>query len=410
MRVEYFPKLNPDYSSISGRVVAYAVLLPDVMPTNRYWIMSVHGISERSGGTKENLENLVLGSKQADGTRKWPYVTDDMKRAVDMYGIIMLIPTYEGNAFFDAARFDWVYKDARTKYNLHIDGWGDGFSYGGGAALNAITSALTAPYIAFATPCAPTKSIGNIALIGQNKTVVHIYVNDEDDNGSTNLSVTKGIIADINKTNPPIPAVFTAFRQKYHGGHNEAMTIAPPVAPGGQGLIDAVENNYEHFLSIMKDGPRQMKTGTVIQPPAPAPIDPPTVTIEARVSYTIDTTGIHLIGDKSIGYKSGMDGRWEFVSAPTGVTKEQVFPGGSTYINADGKLPKPGTYKFQFFLKGVEKPVDVTVEHGQAAKTIVSASSTSVTIVYSDATTEQGSMTYTAGKVTFKNSAGQVIA
>lgn len=407
MKIIYKPKRDTNYNLIPGADVGLAVLLPDGYPGNKKWPyqLSVHGIGERSGGTEESLRNLVIGvDYNKDGKVDSVYVTPGQREAVDKYGIIIVVPTYESNTFFNPAQAHWVSNYMEQNYAVMPKYWYDGFSYGAGAALAAITDPLTAPNIAYCTPCAPTNSLSKtgIPLISMLKIPVHIYVNDEDDNAPTNLSVTKEIIAAINATNPSIKAVFTAFDRAGHGSHEEATTITPPKASGGQGLIDAAENEYQVFLDILANGPRQMKTGTVT--PVPEPIPLPT-TVVAKADYSIDGYQIHLIGDKSTGFKQGYDGKWEFVSGPSGVTAQQVFPGGSTYINADGVLPKAGDYKFRFILKGAPA-VEITVNYGPT-KTVTAFSSG--TITYSDNSTEKGEPSYSAGKWTLKTAAGKII-
>lgn len=410
MQIIYKPKRDTAYNLIKGVDIAHAILLPDGYPGNRKWpwMLSVHGIGERSGGTEESLRNLVIGvDYNKDGKVDSVYVTPGMREAVDKYGLVIVVPTYESNTFFDAGKTHLLYTSVIQSFSLTPKYWYDGFSYGGGAALDAITNALTAPNIALCTPSAPTRSLGNISLIGQYNIPVHIFVNDEDTNGPTNLGVTKGIISDINKTNPAIPAQFTAFDKVGHGGHEEATAITPPKAPGGQGITDASESLYQLFFDIMVNGPRKIKTGTAAPTPIPEPL--PTPIIKAVAEYKIDGYKIQLIGDKSIGFKSGMDGRWEILSAPAGVTKTQVFPGGSTYINADGILPQPGTYKFQFYLKGVEKPIDVSVDYGTGIKTLSSFTSATDLVTFSDGTTEKAEANYSQGKWSLKTASGKTL-
>lgn len=414
MKIIYKPKRDSSYNLVKGIDVAMAIILPDAYAEDKKWpwILSVHGIGERSGGTEENLRNLVIGvDYDKDGKVDSVYLTPGLREAVDKYGIHIVVVTYESNTFFNASKAHWVYTYLMQNYSLMPKYWYDGFSYGGGAALDAITNPLTAPNIALCTPCAPTNSLNaaGLALIGQNKIVVHGFVNDEDDNPPTNLSVTKGIFTAINKANPAILAQFTAFDKFGHGSHEDATTIAPPKAPGGQGVTDASENLFQFFLDIMANGPRKIKTGTAIPTPIPNPTPTPIPSAKAVVDYKLDGYIIHLNGDGSTGWKSGMDGKWEFVSGPSGVTKGQVFPGGSTYINADGVLPKAGVYQFQFYLKGVDKPISLTVNYGTAEKTVTSFSSITDLVTYSDGSTERAEATYANGKWSLKTIGGKVI-
>lgn len=412
MKIIYKPKRDNNYNLIPGSDVGIAILLPDGYPATKKWpwMLSVHGIGERSGGTEESLRNLVIGvDYNKDGKVDSVYVTPGQREAVDKYGIIIVVPTYESNSFFDPAKTHWVYNYMQQNYAVMPKYWYDGFSYGGGAALAALTDPVTAPNIIYATPCAPTNSLNKtgIPLIGQYKIPVHVYVNDEDTNAPTNLSVTKEIIAAINATNPPIKAIFTAFDKVGHGSHEEATSITPPKAPGGQGVIDAAENEYQVFLDILANGPRQIKTGSIVV--TPSPTAPAPVLVTAKADYSIDGYKIHLIGDKSTGFTQGYDGKWEFVSGPPGVTSQQVFPAGSTYINADGVLPKPGDYKFRFTLKGAPSPIEISVSYGTVEKTLSSFNSTTDLITWSDGTTEKAEAIYNAGKWTIKTAAGKII-
>ncbi len=416
MQVKYFPKLNPDYSKIAGRDVAYAVLLPDKWDKALKWpaMLSVHGIGERSGGTLENLKNLVEGfDYNNDGIRDNAYVTADMKTAVDKYGLVIIVPTYESDSFFDANKSGWVMASVNSEFSLKLDYWYDGFSLGAGAAINACTSVLTAPNIVFATPCAPTNSIGNAALVAQNNIVVHIYVNDQDDNGPTNLSVTKAIIAEINKYNPPVPAIYTAFHKFGHGGHNEAMTLTPPKAPGGQGFVDAAENNYEHFLDILKNGPRQMKSGTV-QPVQPAQV---ALTADFNLSdgQVITTTIFDMDASNSTGVKDSWDGyKWDVKPVGPAAGKQYGVRADGAYGGPKKKLIDivDGQYEIVLTVRNsagstAQKKVTVTAKIG-AAKTLIAFDSSTDIATYSDGSTEKATAVLKDGKWTIKNSAGQI--
>lgn len=404
MQVKYYPKVDDNWNKI--REFATAVLLPDNYDASREypWLMAVHGIGERGEGSKAQLENLVLGILQPDGKRLWAFATTDMKTAVDKYGIVMFIPTYPNS--FEPSQVNLIYDFGKSEFNLVNEFFLTGFSLGGGAVVKYMTSSLAnAQRLAFAAPCAPTTAIMDASVIGKANLPVQFFVNVNDSNGATNLNVTKTQVNAINATNPAIKVQFTAFNLTGHGGFSEAMTIAPPIAPGGQGITNLSENVYEAYLDILKNGPRPMKSGTTVPPTT----QPPT-TVKPVTSYTIDATGIHLRGDQSIGYSTGLDGGWRLISGPPGTNVYNVFPGGSTYINADGKLPVAGTYVFEFALRGAT-PVRVTVVYPPDVETKVVIGFSSVTdlITYSDSTSERGESTYANGKWILKNSAGQIV-
>lgn len=409
MQVIYKPKRDSNYNLVPGQEVGFVVLLPDGYTKEKKYLLeiAIHGVGERSGGTLANLTNLVEGfDYDGNGTREGAgFVTLDMKKAVDQYGIIMVIPTYENNTFFEPDKINYLYDYAIANYNVHPKMLLTGFSYGGGATVKYITSsAENVARVAYAVPCAATTNIVDPILPGKAGLPVHAFHNDKDDRVS--VSSTKNIITRLNEKNTGLKALMTIFRKDGHGGNIEAWSLTPPKAPGGEGFTDAAENIYQVFTDIVASGPRQMKSGTVALP-LPEP-EPPATTLEARVSYTIEGSKIHLIGDKSIGYKSGSEGKWEFVSAPEGVTKYQVFPGGSTYINADGVLPKPGTYVFRFQLKDLS-PLEVVVKYGEAVKLPAGFDSTTDLITYSDGTTEKGTAVFSGGKWIVKTASGQII-
>jgi hypothetical protein len=397
MTTKYFPRL--DNNNVQIRPFAIAMLFPDNYDKAKVWpwMMSVHGMGERSDGLEAHLKNLVEGIDfDKNGTVDWVFAMESMKRAVDQYGIVIVVPTYQD--FFTSDKINEVHKFVVSEFNLNERFVYEGFSLAGGAGLRYATASLAnASKLAYLVPVAPTRELVTVSNISQAKLPVHIFVNDQDDNGATNLSVTKGIIAAINGAGPSIPAIYTAFRQSGHGGHGEAVGIIPPKAPGGQGFTDAAENIYQVYLDILKNGPRQMKSGTVIGP-APGPTPIPTVTTKTR--YELSGSTVKLIGRESTGYKDGLEGMWEFVSGPTGVTANQVFPIGSSYIDATAKLPMPGTYVFKFTLKGAV-PTTLTVVYG-SVKTVSGFNTDTVT--YSDGTTEKATATLLNGKWTIKTS------
>lgn len=405
MTVKYFPKLNPDYSQIPGQEVAFAVLEPDGYTSAKKWILEIacHGMGELSSGTLENLKNLVEGfDYNGDGIREGaPFVTPDMKKAVDQYGIVMFIPTYSN--FFEPNMINFVYDYAQDYYNLYPEMIYTGFSLGGGSGIKYGTSSeANARRVGLLVLCAPTVNIVDKTIPGKVGLPVHCFHNDRDDRVSSNNSKT--IVSKINET-AALKAQYTLFRKDGHGGNIEAWALAPPVAPGGQGVINVSENIYQWGIDCIINGPRQVRTGEAST--IPPPIDPPP-TAQAIVSYKVEGSNIHLIGDKSTGYTSGSQGRWELVSAPGGLKSWNVFPNGSTYINADGVMSVPGTYVFRFILMNLS-PVEVVVPFGEPVKTAIGFDSTTDLITYSDNTTEKGTAICVNGTWTVKNSSGEII-
>jgi hypothetical protein len=406
MRVEYLPSVDSQGRKI--RDFAIAVMLPNSFPeatTKKWkWAIICHGMGERSDGRQSHLEQLAEKGFDwnVDGRADSFFISEDMKKAVDLHETIIVVPTY--SSFFEPEIVNRVYDHMIANFQGQPTFLFEGFSLGGEAVFKYISSSeANAQRVHLAVPVAAPYGLSSAAIAAKHGPVVHAFSNDKDDR--VNSSNTTKQVSDINGQNPAIKAQYTLFRVDGHGGDKEAMALTPPKAPNGQGVIDAAETIWQLNDAIVAGTRRQIKSGTAQPIPAPQPAPSPLPALQPVVSYKVEGNDIHLIGDKSIGYKTGADGRWEFVSAPAGVTKAQVFPGGSTYINADGKLPKPGTYKFEFYLKGVSKPVEVTVEHGTAAKTLVAGQGT-VTLTYADGSQEIGTITLSIGKWVIKNSAG----
>lgn len=397
MKVEYYPKRDASYNVV--RDTGYAVITPDTYNTAKKWplFMAVHGMGERGGGTQKNLENLLNGFDwDNDGKIDSPgFVTNDMKTAVDKYGIVIVVPTYESNEFFEPAKVNWVLDDVNKRYSVVAKMMHSGFSLGGGCVIKyASSSDANAARVAYCVPCAATNALVGAATITKGNIPVHLFSNDNDN--IVNVSSTKAIYNAITAANPAIKPLMTIFRRDGHGSNIEAWSLTPPKAPGGQGFTDAAENIYEVYLSILANGPRQMKAGAVTNPVPDPP--PPTTTKTAIVSYTQAGNVVVLDGSKSTGYSSGLEGSWSLASGPAGVASWDVFPKGSNYITAGAVLPKTGSYQFLFKLGDTSKTVDIT--YGKAP---VKYDPVTGLLTYSDGSTEKVTV------VSVKTATGEVV-
>lgn len=397
MKIESYPKRDASYNVI--RPIGYFVALPDGYPDTKKWpvFMPVHGVGERSGGTQKDLDNLLNGfDYNGDGKIDSPgFVTDDMKKAVDLYGIVLVVPTYESNEFFEPAKVNAVLDEVGKKYSVVPKILLSGFSLGGGCAIKyPSSSAANAARVAYAVVCAGTNDMVDASIIARANVPVHLFSNDKDDR--VDVSNTKAMFNALNATNPTIKPLMTIFRRDGHGSNLEAWSLTPPKAPGGQGFTDAAENIYQVYLDILVNGPRQMKSGTIIPTPTPTP----TPTKTAIVSYTQAGNVVILDGSKSTGYTSGLEGTWslDMDSAPAGVNPWDVFPKGSNYITAGAVLPKPGTYTFLF--KFGTEPKTVKIVYGKAP---VKFDPVSGVLTYSDGSTEKVTV------VSVKTATGEVI-
>ncbi len=353
MKVEYYPQNDSTYHEL--RKFGCAVLLPDTYNPARaekyLWFMSVHGIGERSQGLKENLENLVIGFLQPDGSRAYPFVNNEMKQAVDLYGIVLVIPTYSD--FFEPAKVNFIYDFMVPGYNVTDRFDMDGFSYGAGATVKyASSSVVNAKRLITCKPAAPTNNSINWQFAVDQKLPINLFVNDNDTNGPTNLSVTKSIVTAINNLHPVIPAVYTAFHATGHAGFTPMMGIVPPTAPGGQGIIDVAENMYEHAIDVYKNGPRQMKTGTTV-PPDNFPV--------ARLTCTVNGSIGTWDASASTGVRPGWNAyKFDLLPLTGGWGFEAKSPYSFTPVMTIGNL-SAGTYKITLTVTGKDSTgADVT--------------------------------------------------
>lgn len=372
MKLIYKPSYTDGYSKIAGQDVAMLIVLPDLYTSSVKWpcMQMTHGMGQRGPGTTAALKTVYEGPYQA--------IPEDWKTAIDKYGIIGVLVNY--NDFFQPTSWDFVYNYMKANYSV-VDRWMDkGFSWGGGSLQKDYCSGLSyASKMLCAVPIAPTIEL-NSGWDNPGKAGVSVWfhVNEGDDVVGKAPAVNSA--AAINATKPTIPATLTIYKQNGHGGTNEALGLIPP--------IGFTENIYEWYLDCLKNGARIPKTGTITQPIPPI-VTPPTTTVQPITSYTITGTTARLIGSKSIGYSQGYDGTWEAVTAPQGITAKQIFPNGSSYIDATANLPIEGIYVFRFNLKGAD-PVLVTVQRGTATpvseKTALSYGNK--LLIFSDGSTE----------------------
>lgn len=343
MKVKFYPQFDDKWNEL--RKAAYLVMYPESYDSTKkyFWFVDVHGVGERGNCQLENLENLLLGWKQSDGTRKYAYITEDTQKAVDKYDIIFVYPTYSPKEFFGATKMDTLYDLVRKEWSVTPEFSMGGFSYGGGATVNSASSA-NAHRIITAWPIAPTNNVGG--YLNQQDMCMHFFVNDEDDNAATNLSVTKGLVSKFGFQK--IKPQYTAFRESGHGGHNRATTQTPPIAPGGQGVIDLSENIYEWSLDVHINGPRAMKRGTFI-PTIPTTPTSPTI-VKAIASYSGSGPTFTLNGTASTGLGSGIWPRWTVKKAPDGVNLYSPMIKSAGAISTSITFPQKGEYIIEFAL------------------------------------------------------------
>lgn len=360
MKTVFLPSNEANTAKIPGQDVAMIIAEPDAMkdaPADKQWpvMFFLHGKDNLGGGTLSSLQTYWEG--QFSG------IPEDWKKAVDKYGIIGVALHY-GGSLFSYNQWLWAYEFIRKRYKTYPRIFNAGFSWGAGSMQKCYTTRMGyCEQSAVLMQIAPTIE-NNTAwdLVGDVDVPVWVVVNKGDN--VTGAAAAKKTVQNININAPILAATYTELNQNGHGGRNEALGLTP--MPG------FAENVYELFLDILKNGPRIPKLGTPTTPSEPVMPTTPTSTIKATVSYSITGNKAKLIGEKSTGWKIGYEGTWAFKSGPDGVTGKQVFPTGSSFINAEATLPKAGQYQFEFTLKiGTEtKTESVTIVYGQITEPV----------------------------------------
>jgi hypothetical protein len=424
-KIEYYPKRTNSWDTKTLRNTGFLVASPDNTTQPKPWklVIAIHGVGERSSGTVENLQNLWLGfDYNNDGVREGaPFVSADMKKAINQYGIVLIVPTYDPQEFFEPAKVNELYEWAQSKFSLYPKMLITGFSLGGGAVFKYISSSLAnAQRVAYAVPVAGTTTLVDATIPGMAGIAVHAFSNDKDPTVSVTNTVNQ--INNINKSNPALKAIYTVFRKDGHGGLEYAWSYTPPKAPGGQGFIDAAENIFQVFDDIIKTGKaRQMKSGTVIPDPGPSQPSQPApgpVALKAEFNLSdgqlINTPTFQMDASASTGVRSGWDGySWDVMPIEKGSWNAR--PEGGAYggpkknlINlADGKYSV--TLNVRDAAGNVAKKTVIVTVGLQVTRIPVAFDSETDLIYYSDGSNEKGVAIYSGGKWVVKNAAGQVI-
>lgn len=368
--VYYFPRESDSREGFAARPPK------NYTPDKRYPVLIlVHGMGERGTGDMAALQNVVDGFDY-DGPgplpRQWAIETPQFEAYCEKYQIIGVTVNYSSE--FNPDDFNYVLDTLEAKFSIDPTREAAiGFSLGGGSILRYITSSLSnAKRLAFAVAAAPvswatvTKNVVDAGL----QFIGTTYETDP----TVSASNVKNFVSAISATVPK--PVLIIYPGAAHGGFNEIINY-PAI--------------YEYLLKTSRDNRIQFVVGGTVTPP----VEPPTTTVKAITSYMITGNKIALIGRNSTGYNIGYDGTWALKSGPA--TAKQVFPTGSSYIDANGILPAPGTYVFTFTLKGVAQPVDVTVPYGTAEKVVKEFDSVMDIITFTDGSMESGKATFAAG-------------
>lgn len=390
MKTVFYPAYDNNYTALQK--VGFVVLVPDNYDAGKAnpWMFFLHGMGNLGDGRQESLENLILGYKYTpDAARVNAPVPKDFISAVDLYGIVAVVPNY--SSFFQPESWNYVYDLVKTKYNLTGKFLGTGFSWGAGSLMKYVRSAFSnASRVALACPVAPTnESGGDWNNVKNGRTIYWDFVNKGDDNGPTNLSVSQTMINSFNATTPIIKGLLTAKDINGHGGVEWALALAPPKTPGGVGFTDASENIYQLYIDILKAEPRLPKSGT-LQPPASSP-----VAAFNLVDQQIVTTSVFdLDASASIGVKTGWDAfKWDIkpINAPWMTLQDGAYGGPKKRISNLGN----GSYSIALTVKDpvgntAQKAVTITVKlDGTTTKQPLSFEWGTQTLTFNDGSKEK---------------------
>lgn len=367
--VYYFPRESDNAEGFAARPPK------NYTPDKKYpVVVLVPGMGDRSQGLIGDLINVTDGYDY-DGAgplpRQWAVETPQFEAMIEQFQFIGVTVTYPSE--FNPNDMNYVLDTVEKHFSVDTSREAAiGFSLGGGAILRYITSSLSnAKRLAFAVAAAPVSwaTVTNNVIDAGVQFIGTTYETDP----VVSASNVKNFINAISNTVPK--PVLIIYPGNAHGGFNEIINY-PAI--------------YEYLLKTSRDNRLQFVVGGTLTPP----VEPPTTTVKAVTSYKITGNQISLIGSKSTGYTIGYDGVWALKSGPA--TAKQVFPTGSSYIDATGILPVPGTYVFTFSLKGA-LPVDVTVPYGTAEKVVKEFDSVMDIITFTDGSMESGKATFAAG-------------
>jgi pimeloyl-ACP methyl ester carboxylesterase len=391
--VYFFPR---ESDSVEGVAVRPPKTYPEIGKKYAVAVL-IHGVGERGQGDVNALLNVVDGYDY-DGAgplpRQYAIETPQFEALCEKYQIIGVTVNYPKD--FTPSDVDYVLDMVESKFN--VDTSREvliGFSWGGKAVLDYVTSSLhRAKRCAFVVAAAPvnTTTSGRNVIDAGLQFIGTTYETDP----TVSPTNVKNFVNSIAGTVPK-PVLIT-FPGNAHGGFTEMINY-PPI--------------FEYLLKTSRDNRIQYVHGTGTVPVDPLPPVPAIPT--AVATYIGVGPAIFLIGNKSTGWKTGYEGSWSLISGPAGVTAKQVFPGGSSFINANATLPVQGTYVFRLTLQGALLPADVTVVYGTVVqpppvpKEVISFDSATDYITYKDGSTETAKAVYSNGTWTVKNAAGQVI-
>jgi|GEM_PF-1322561 len=349
---DYYPMFNDSWQQL--RRIGYLVEKPtDFSPQKKYpLIIFVHGNGGKGPGTKESLENLVLGMKKtATGNERWePTLIPDLQAAVNKYQILVAAPNYSTSSFSCASTIELLDSVCKlypvdTKRVILT-----GFSMGGGTVLECMLNALMTPRLAAAIPIAPVGKSGDWSTVVSTDLPVWGVVNSGDNQsaGATDTNKIKAAIKGINALKPRVPAVLTIFNAGGHGGTEKILSQTPPTAPGGWYFTNATGNIYEWLLSMDSDNPKLPPGygGSQIPTNPPPVVQPPTtgLTAVAKEIGVTATADIKLDGTASTGWSGAS---WGTISVPAGVNiYSKIITGGAGWITGTATLPKEGAYTF----------------------------------------------------------------
>lgn len=298
-------------------------------------------------GIKYNL--VVFKPSVIDATKKYPLliclvgigakgdnitaleadVPPNVKLAPDSDGFIVVAvqtpDTYDDEILF---ALDWAFKNQPVSPDSGVYGYG--FSYGGGGLWNFIAAnAEQAKMFDAVAPIATTWTTipaDGWKYIADAKLQIWAFHNLYDTNPGTPVGATNAYVDATKSTK-------TLFNVSGHGGWNEAAnTVAPPYAPGGQGLTNPSATLWKWF---------KMNTRTTrVAPPGG------TAGLVANGTAILSGSVVTLDGRSSSGYKSA---KWRTSAVPKEVNiwGANVDGGGTDVGKLDLKDYVSGAYSFE---------------------------------------------------------------
>lgn len=408
--VDFYPKQSEDWAT-QYRSVGYLVRPPKGYDPSKVYAaeLLVHGNGELWDGRVSDLVNLYDGVL-VGGVRQWPFVTDECKQRWDDEGIIGIVPNYKSNLTPDNTNY--ILDEVQKAYSVDKTQIGMiGFSWGGRAVLDYVSRSVdNAKRLAMAVSCAGVNGVSNYSnIVSANLQLILTTANvDKKVPKESNSDVVYKRLMDLN---PTIKPYYIVFPGEGHGTLNEIIGgISHPLIPQSvhKYLKSISTNNRKPYPTV--------ETGIPTNPTTPTKPTEPEIPITVTAAFNIAEGDILTTSEFELDASASKGATSFYWQAE----RTEIPWGGPIFDNGTVGGPKKkmsnltnGKWKAQLKVNGsVEsKWVNFTVKIGNnpASKTLASVAPAPVDIIWSDKTTEKGTVEFKDSKWILKDATGKPV-